>query len=167
MTSVLYIEKTIETKRFLLPNIQSRSRNFKGVVRFQEHECTNYYGEELKDPVFKYNISSSFDSIKNKKKLMNRKITLLKNIPSTPISVKSINLKKLLDFKKSKEKSQIDSKTQQSFHMKKTKNVLNLNKIDFPYTKPTIINTYTKLIFRSAKKKLSIRKNFSKGKKLF
>ena len=166
MTSILYTEKTIETKRFLLPNIQKKGRNFKGVVRIQEHECTNYYGEELKNPVYKNNISSSFENIRNRKNSLNRKTNSLKNILSTPISVKSINLNKLYEFQKSKEKSQIDSKTQQSFHTKKPKNYLNLNKIDFPYTKPTIMNSYTKSVFRSAKKKLDI-KNLVKGKKLF
>ena len=167
MSSVLYTEKTIETKRFLLPNIQNSGRNYKGAVRFQEHECTNYYGEELKNPFFKNNISSSFENIRNKKKLINRKTTSLKNILLTPISIKSINLKKLYEFQKSKEKSQIDSNTQQNFRPKKPKNFLNLNKIDFPYTKPTIMNLYTNSIFRTAKKELSITKSLYKGRKLF
>ena len=50
MNSMLYSSRTIETKYFLLSNLKIK-RKFEGFVRSQEFGCSNYYGEEIKNPI--------------------------------------------------------------------------------------------------------------------
>ena len=51
MKSMLYSSRTIETKYFLLSNLKIKKK-FGGYVRTQEFGCSNYYGGEIKNPIY-------------------------------------------------------------------------------------------------------------------
>ena len=147
MTSVLYAEKTIETKMFLLPNIQNSHRKLKGIIRMQEYECSNYYGEEIKDPIFKNDIHY-LEKKKILRSFTSKKTPLKSKISNHMVKLKPITCKKLFDLSKQKE----SIKTLKTLYEKKSKKFINLTKIDFPYSRPVVNNSYTKIFLFSSKK---------------
>ena len=147
MSSLLYTEKTIETKMFLLPNIKNNPRKLKGTIRMQEHECTNYYGEEIKDPVFKNDIFC-VEKIKVPRSFTSKKVPNLSKNPNNIVNLFPIKSKNLFGLSKKKEKL----RTENNFCKKKSKIFLNLTKIDFPYSKPMVNNSFTKVLLYARKK---------------
>ena len=54
---MLYSSRNIETKYFLLSNLQFK-RKYGGIVRIQEFGCSNYYGEEIQNPIYETSIKT-------------------------------------------------------------------------------------------------------------
>ena len=66
---------------------------------------------------------------------------------------------------KSKKNKGLQSKFHPSYSSKRIKNNLNIIKMDFPYCRPTVKNSYTELIVYKKNKDFIIAKNIEKDKK--
>ena len=88
MNSILYSSRTIETKYFLLSNLKSKKK-YSGFVRTQEFGCSNYYGEEVKNPIYEKNIKSIISTPRN---IINP-IKLFDTNNNSKISNKSVSLR--------------------------------------------------------------------------
>ena len=67
---MLYSDRKIETKYFLLSNLKFKKK-YGGIVRIQEYGCSNYYGEEIKNPIYETGIKSTIKILKNEIKPLN------------------------------------------------------------------------------------------------
>ena len=160
MNSFLYSSRTIETKYFLLSNLQYKRNNREGFVRFQEYGCSNYYGEEIKNPIYETYIKPSFVTSKNDIKPIN-----LFNSKNKTKTNKSFSLRESFKIKlKPKNNKGLQAKVRQNLSSKR-KNNLNIIKITFPYVKPSVKNSYTELIVYNKNKDFIIAKNIEKNKK--
>ena len=160
MNSILYSSRTIETKYFLLSNLKFKNK-FGGFVRTQEFGCSSYYGEEVKDPIYETNIKPSINISRNMINLTN----LFKIKNKSKISNKSFSLRE-------SSKLALNSKTNKGLKAKlrsnyssNRKNNLNIIKMNFPYCKPIVKNSYTELIVYNKNKDFIIAKNIAKNKK--
>ena len=129
MNSILYSCKTIETKYFLLSNLKFKKK-FEGFVRTQEFGCSNYYGEEVKNPIYETNIKL----LMNPSNKMINPINLfkIKNQNKSKVPNKSVSLRescKLIINHKSKKglKAKLNSNNSSN-----RKNNLNIIKMKFP-----------------------------------
>ena len=160
MNSFLYSSRTIETKYFLLSNLKFKQNNG-GFVRFQEYGCSNYYGEEIKNPIYETCIKPSFVTLKDDIKPIN----LFNSKNKTKISNKSFSLRESFKLKlKPKNNKGLQAKLRQNLSSKR-KNNLNIIKITFPYVKPSVKNSFTELIVYNKNKDFIIAKNIEKNKK--
>ena len=158
---MLYSSRTIETKYFLLSNLRSKKK-FGGFVRTQEFGCYNYYGEEIKNPIYETILKTSSCIPKNIIKPINLFNTSIKRKPTN----KSVSLRE--SFKlilKSKNNKETQAKQTRKNLSTKRKNNLNILKIKFPYCKPTVNNTFTELIAYNKNKDFIIAKDIVKNKK--
>ena len=161
MNSMLYSSRTIETKYFLLSNLKIKKK-FGGFVRTQEFECSNYYGEEIKNPIYETAIKPTIITPNNLLKSFN--LFNSKNISrKVNKSVFSRETPRLII--KSKKNKGLQSKFHPSYSSKRIKNNLNIIKMDFPYCRPTVKNSYTELIVYKKNKDFIIAKNIEKDKK--
>ena len=161
MNSFLYSSRTIETKYFLLSNLQFKKNNG-GFVRFQEFGCSNYYGEEIKNPIYETCIKPSFIKAKDNIKPLN----LFNSKIKTKTCNKSVTLRESCKLKlKTKNSKGLQAKVRQNLSSKR-KNNLNIIKITFPYCKPSVKNSYTELILYNKNKDFIIAKNIEKNKKI-
>ena len=161
MNSMLYSSKTIETKYFLLSNLRSKKK-FGGIVRAQEFGCSNYYGEEIKNPIYETTLKPSSYIPKIIFKPINLfNTTIKRNQTNKSVSLRE-SFKLILKQKNNKETQA--KHTRQNLSTKR-KNNLNILKIKFPYCKPTVNNTYTGLIVYNKNKDFIIAKNIEKNKK--
>ena len=160
MNSMLYSSSTIETKYFLLSNLKIKIK-FGGFVRTQEFGCSNYYGEEIKNPIYETNIKTNSIISRNIIKPSNLFNRNMKVKPSN----KSVSLRESCKLElKSNNNKGLQAKFGQNLSSKR-KNNLNIIKIKFPYCKPTVQNSYTKLIVYNKNKDYIIAKNIEKNKK--
>ena len=158
MNSILYSCKTIETKYFLLSNLKFKKK-FEGFVRTQEFGCSNYYGEEIKNPIFETSIKPTMTKRLNMKNII-KPDDLFNSKKKFKIN-KSVSLRD--NFVLNNKKELLD-KIPRNYSSKKNNN-LNIIKMNFPYCKPTLINSYSKLIGFKKKKDFIIAKNIEKNKK--
>ena len=160
MNSMLYSSRTIETKYFLLSNLKIKKK-FGGFVRIQEFGCSNYYGEEIKDPIYETSIKPTGKLLKN----IIKPINLFNSNIKTKQTNKSVSLRESSNLLlKSKNSKGLQAKFRQNFSSKR-KNNLNIVKMNFPYCKPTVKNSYTELIVYNKNKDFIIAKNIEKNKK--
>ena len=160
MNSMLYSSRTIETKYFLLSNLKIKKK-FGGFVRIQEFGCSNYYGEEIKDPIYETSIKPTGRLLKN----IIKPINLFNSNIKTKQTNKSVSLRESSNLLlKSKNSKGLQAKFRQNFSSKR-KNNLNIVKMNFPYCKPTVKNSYTELIVYNKNKDFIIAKNIEKNKK--
>ena len=160
MNSMLYSSRTIETKYFLLSNLKIKKK-FGGFVRIQEFGCSNYYGEEIKDPIYETSIKPTGRLLKN----IIKPINLFNSNIKTKQTNKSVSLRESSNLLlKSKNSKGLQAKFRQNFSSKR-KNNLNIIKMNFPYCKPTVKNSYTELIVYNKNKDFIIAKNIEKNKK--
>ena len=160
MNSMLYSSRTIETKYFLLSNLKIKKK-FGGFVRIQEFGCSNYYGEEIKDPIYETSIKPTGRLLKN----ITKPINLFNSNIKTKQTNKSVSLRESCNLLlKSKNSKGLQAKFRQNFSSKR-KNNLNIIKMNFPYCKPTVKNSYTELIVYNKNKDFIIAKNIEKNKK--
>ena len=142
MMPILYTDKTIETKMFLLPNIQNNPRKLNRTIRLQEHEYANYYGEEIKDPIFMNDIENCLEKIKVPRSFTSKKIPHISKISNKIFKLEPVKTKKLFNSSKQKENVTI----QKNLCKKKSGKFINLTKVDFPYSKPKVNNSFTKVL---------------------
>ena len=160
MNSMLYSSRTIETKYFLLSNLKIKKK-FGGFIRIQEFGCSNYYGEEIKDPIYETSIKPTGRLLKN----ITKPINLFNSNIKTKQTNKSVSLRESCNLLlKSKNSKGLQAKFRQNFSSKR-KNNLNIIKMNFPYCKPTVKNSYTELIVYNKNKDFIIAKNIEKNKK--
>ena len=160
MNSMLYSSRTIETKYFLISNLKIKKK-FGGIVRIQEFGCSNYYGEEIKDPIYETSIKPTGKLLKN----IIKPINLFNSNIKTKQTNKSVSLRESCNLLlKSKNSKGLQAKFRQNFSSKR-KNNLNIIKMNFPYCKPTVKNSYTELIVYNKNKDFIIAKNIEKNKK--
>ena len=160
MNSMLYSSRTIETKYFLLSNLKIKKK-FGGFVRIQEFGCSNYYGEEIKDPIYETSIKPTGRLLKK----IIKPINLFNSNIKTKQTNKSVSLRESSNLLlKSKNSKGLQAKFRQNFSSKR-KNNLNIVKMNFPYCKPTVKNSYTELIVYNKNKDFIIAKNIEKNKK--
>ena len=160
MKSMLYSSRTIETKYFLLSNLKIKKK-FGGYVRTQEFGCSNYYGGEIKNPIYE-TIIKPIGKIRRNPTI--RPINLFNSNNHRPKN-KSVSLRESCRLiLKNKNNKRLQAKNRQNFSSKK-KNNLNIIKMDFPYCKPTVKNSYTQLIIYNKKRDFIIAKNIEKNKK--
>ena len=160
MNSMLYSSRTIETKYFLLSNLKIKKK-FRGFVRIQEFGCSNYYGEEIKNPIYETSITPTVAISRNNImpiNLFNHNIK--KNLSNKSVSLRE-SCKILL---KPKNNKGLQAKVRQN-HSSKRKNNLNIIKMNFPYCKPTVENSYTKLFVCNKNKDYIVAKEIEKNKK--
>ena len=160
MNSMLYSSRTIETKYFLLSNLKIKKK-FGGFVRIQEFGCSNYYGEEIKNPIYETSIKPTVAISRNNImpiNLFNHNIK--KNLSNKSVSLRE-SCKILL---KPKNNKGLQAKVRQN-HSSKRKNNLNIIKMNFPYCKPTVENSYTKLFVCNKNKDYIVAKEIEKNKK--
>ena len=161
MNSMLYSSKTIETKYFLLSNLKIKKK-FGGFVRTQEFGCSNYYGEEIKNPIYETNIKPTGTISKN---IIIKPINLFNHNIKNKLSNKSVSLRESCKILlKPKDNMGFQAKVRQN-HSSKRKNNLNIIKIIFPYCKPTVQNSYTKLFVYNKNKDYIVAKEIEKNKK--
>ena len=140
MNSMLYSSRIIETKYFLLSNLKIK-RKFGGFVRTQEFGCSNYYGEEIKNPIYETSI-----------KLIGK---LPRNTTIKPINLFNSNnhttKKKFVSLRessrfilKNKNNKGLQAKIRPNFSSKRCIN-LNIINMNFPYCKPTVKNINNEL----------------------
>ena len=163
MNSFLYSSRTIETKYFLLSNLQYKKK-FCDFVRIQEFGCSNYYGEEIKNPIYETNIKPTIaplrDIIRPIKLFNSRSSKTKPNISNKSVSLRDSSKLKL----KTKNNKGLQAELRKTFSSNKKIN-LNVIKMNFPYCKPTVKNSYTKLIIYNKNKDYIIAKNIEKNKK--
>ena len=159
MNSMLYSSRNIETKYFLLSNLQFK-RKYGGIVRIQEFGCSNYYGEEIQNPIYETSIKTpiitSKDSI--------NPINLFNSKKKSKISNKSFSLRESRKLVlNSKNNKGLQAKFHQNFSSKR-KNNLNVIKMNFPYCKPSVKNSFAELILYDKNKDYIIAKSIEKNK---
>ena len=158
---MLYSSRTIETKYFLLSNLRSKKK-FGGFVRTQEFGCSNYYGEEIKNPIYETTLKPSSYIRKKFIKPINLFNTTIKRNPTN----KSVSLRESFKLAiKPKNNKEIQAKQFRQNLSTKRKNNLNIVKIKFPYCKPTVKNSFTELIVYNKNKDFIIAKNIEINKK--
>ena len=154
---MLSSDRTIETKYFLLSNLKYKTK-YDGFVRVQKYAFSNYYGEEIKNPIYETSIKPlvriSKKTIKpiklfgQENKNTNKSVAIRENI-SLVLSSKN-------------------SRGLQTKHLKNTKSVkkinLNVIKMKFPYCKPFVKNSFTELVLYNKNKDFIIAKNIEKKK---
>ena len=159
---MLYSSRTIETKYFLLSNLRFKKK-FGGFVRTQEFGCSNYYGEEIKNPIYETTIKSSNIIRRNKIKPIN----LFNTITKSKSNNKQITLREC--FKTFLKPRNINkgslTKISPSFPTQGNRN-LKIIKMNFPYCKPSVKNSFTELIRYNKNKDYIIAKNIEKNKKI-
>ena len=162
MNSMLYSSKTIETKYFLLSNLKIKKK-FGGFVRIQEFGFSNYYGEEIKNPIYETSIKPTGAISKN----IIKPINLFNHNIKNKLSSKSVSLRESCKILlKPNNNKGLQAKALQN-HSSKRNNNLNIIKMNFPYCKPTVENSYTKLIVYNKNKDYIIGKEIEKNKKKF
>jgi hypothetical protein len=160
MNSILYSSRTIETKYFLLSNLKSKKK-YSGFVRTQEFGCSNYYGEEVKNPIYETNIKSIISTPRN----IISPIKLFDTNNKSKISNKSVSLRESCKLVlNSKNNKGLQAKFNKNYSSKR-KNNLNIVKMNFPYSKPIVKNSFSELIVYKKNKDFIIAKNIEKNKK--
>ena len=149
--------QSIETKFYLLSNLKKRNI-FSEYIRTQKIGFTNYYGEDIKYPINKSGNKSlniiSRNSIRplnlfsktNKSKSNNKVVSVKERIRlySKPKTIsKGLMVKLGLDFSDKK-------------------NRINIIKMDFPYCKPSVKNSFTELIKKNKNRDFIIAKKLKK-----
>ena len=160
MNSMLYSNRTIETKYFLLSNLKNKEK-YGGFVRKQEFGFTNYYGEEIKDPIYETPINTVFNVSKNKVRIKPLNLFKIKNKSSNKSFLYGENYKNF--FNENKSSKGLQAKIRKNFSTKKKVN-LNVVKMNFPYCKPFVKNSYTELVLYNKNKDFIIAKNIEKNK---
>ena len=155
---MLYSSPTIETKYFLLSNLKCKKK-YNGLLRTREFGCTNYYGEEIKNPIYETSIKPTKTKRVNMKNIINPN-DLFNSKKKFKIN-KSVSLRYNFILNNKKE---FLEKTPRNYSSKR-KNNINIIKMNFPYCKPTVINSYSKLIGYKKKKDFIIAKNIENNKK--
>ena len=158
MNSMLYSDRIIKTKYFLISNLKSKEK-YGGFVRLQEYGCSNYFGEEIKNPIYETQIKPLNSIITRPIRPINL-FNLKKKLPNKSVKLKEI-LKYFLHQKKSKG---LQAKEKRNLSTNKKIN-LNLIKMNFPYCKPSVNNSFTELILYNKNKDYIIDKNIEKNKK--
>ena len=158
MNSMLYSDRIIKTKYFLISNLKSKEK-YSGFVRLQEYGCSNYFGEEIKNPIYETQIKP-LNSIINKPIRPINLFNLKKKLPNKSVKLKE-NFKLILLQKKNKG---LQAKEKRNLSTNKKIN-LKLIKMNFPYCKPSVNNSYTELILYNKNKDYIIAKNIKKNKK--
>ena len=161
MNSTLYSSRTIETKYFLLSNLRIK-RKFGGFVRTQEFGCSNYYGEEIKNPIYETTIKPTIISFRNSIKPINLFNSKNKERPVNK-SVSSKECNRLI--LKSKNNKGLQAIFHNNYSSKRIKNNVNIIKMNFPYCKPTVKNSFTELIVYNKNRDYIIAKNIERKKK--
>ena len=160
MNSMLYSSRIIETKYFLLSNLKIK-RKFGGFVRTQEFGCSNYYGEEIKNPIYETSIKPIGKLPRN---TTIRPINLFNSNNHTP-KKKFVSLRESSRFIfKNKNNKGLQAKIRPNFSSKRCIN-LNIINMNFPYCKPTVKNINNELIIYNKNKDFIIAKNIEKNKK--
>jgi len=161
MTSMLYSDRTIETKYFLLSNLKFKEK-YGGFVRKQGLGFSNYIGEEIKEPIYETPIKTSNNLSKKRIKIKPMNLFMIKN-KNTYKSLKLLDNYKLnINIKRSNKGLQ--TKLGNNFSAKKKIN-LNVIKMNFPYSKPFIKNSYSKLVSYNKNRDFIIAKSLEKNKK--
>ena len=155
---MLYSSPTIETKYFLLSNLKCKNK-YNGLLRTREFACSNYYGEEIKNPIFETSIKPTMTKRLNMKNII-KPDDLFNSKKKFKIN-KSVSLRD--NFVLNNKKELLD-KIPRNYSSKKNNN-LNIIKMNFPYCKPKVINSYSKLIGYKKKKDFIIAKNIENNKK--
>ena len=158
MNSMLYSDRIIKTKYFLISNLKSKEK-YGGFVRLQEYGCSNYFGEEIKNPIYETQIKPLNTITKRTIRPINL-FNLKKKLPNKSVKLKE-NFKLVLNPKKSKG---FQAKEKRNLSTNKKIN-LKLIKLNFPYCKPSVNNSYTELILYNKNKDYIIAKNIEKNKK--
>ena len=158
MNSMLYSDRIIKTKYFLISNLKSKEK-YGGYVRLQEYGCSNYFGEEIKNPIYETQIKP-INSIINKPIRPINLFNLKKKLPNKSVKLKE-NFELVLLPKKNKG---LQAKEKRNLSTNKKIN-LKLIKMNFPYCKPSVNNSYTELILYNKNKDYIIAKNIKKSKK--
>ena len=161
MNSMLYSDRTIETKYFLLSNLKSKEK-YGGFVRKQGIGFTNYIGEELKAPIYQAPIKTSINLSKRKIKIKPINLFMIKNKKTYKSLCLLDNYKLNIDTKRSNKGLQ--TKLGNNFLSKKKIN-LNVIKMNFPYCKPFVKNSYTELVSYNKNRDFIIAKSLEKNKK--
>ena len=164
MNSMLYSDRTIETKYFLLSNLKYKEK-YGGFVRKQEFGFANYYGEEIKDPIYETPIKTSIQVSKNKvNKVRIKPLDLfkIKNKSSNKSLLYGDNYKMYLN-ENNKSSKGLQAKIRKNFSIKKKVN-LNVVKMNFPYCKPFVKNSFTELFAYNKNRDFIIAKNIEKNK---
>ena len=160
MTSMLYSDRTIETKYFLLSNLKSKEK-YGGFVRKQGFGFSNYYGEEIKDPIYETPLKTSNNLSKRKIKIKPMNLFMIKNKNTYKSLYLLDNYKLNIDSKRSNKGFQ--TKLGINFSAKKKIN-LNVVKMNFPYSKPFVKNSYTELVSYNKNRDFIIAKSLEKNK---
>ena len=160
MNSMLYSDRTIETKYFLLSNLKYKEK-YGGFVRKQEFGFTNYYGEEIKDPIYETPINTVFNVSKNKVRIKPLDLFKIKNKSSNKSFLYGENNK--MNLKENKSSKGLQAKIRKNFSTKKKVN-LNVVKMNFPYCKPFVKNSFTELFVYNKNRDFIIAKNIEKNK---
>ena len=160
MTSMLYSDRRIETKYFLLSNLKNKEK-YGGFVRKQEFGFANYYGEEIKDPIYETPIKTSINVSKNQIRIK----------PLDLFKIKNKSLNKSLLYEENYKLNSIGNKSSKGLQAKirnnfSTKKKINLNvvKMNFPYCKPFVKNSFTELVLYNKNRDFIIAKNLEKNK---
>ncbi len=162
MNSMLYSDRTIETKYFLLSNLKSKEK-YGGFVRKQGIGFSNYIGEEIKDPIYETPIKTLNNLSKKKIKIKPMNLFLIKNKNTYKSLYLLDNYKLNLDSKRSNKGLQ--TKLGNNFFSEKKKINLNVVKMNFPYCKPYVKNSYTELVSYNKNRDFIIAKSMEKNKK--
>ena len=109
MNSMLYSDRIIKTKYFLISNLKSKEK-YSGFVRLQEYGCSNYFGEEIKNPIYETQIKP-LNTIINKPIRPINLFNLKKKMPNKSVKLKE-NFRLVLPPKK---KQRISSKRKTKF----------------------------------------------------
>ena len=160
MNTMLYSDRTIETKYFLLSNLKNKEK-YGGYVRRQEFGCSNYYGEEIKDPIYETPIKTSIKLPKNQIRIKPLNLFRIKNKSSNKSLLYGENNKLYLSENRSSKGLQ--AKFRNNFSTKKKVN-LNVVKLNFPYCKPFVKNSFTELVLYNKTRDFIIAKNMEKHK---
>ena len=158
MNSMLYSDRIIKTKYFLISNLKFKEK-YGGYVRKQEYGCSNYFGEEIKNPIYETQIKPLYTIINKPIRPVNL-FNLKRKVPN-----KSVKLKdkfKLVLIPKKNKGLQANEKRNLSTNKKIN---LKLIEMSFPYCKPSVNNSYTELIMYNKNKEYIIAKNIEKNKK--
>ena len=161
MNSMLYSSRAIETKYFLLSNLKFKKK-YEGFVRTQEFGCSNYFGEEIKNPIYETTLKPSSNIYKN----IIKPINLFNSSIKRKQANKSVSLRESFKLAlRPKINKEIQAKqTRQNLSTNRKKN-LNIIKIKFPYCKPIVKNSFTELIVYNKNKDFIIAKNIERNKK--
>ena len=161
MNSMLYSDRTIETKYFLLSNLKYKEK-YGGFVRKQEFGFTNYYGEEIKNPIYETPINTTVKISRNQVRIKPLDLFKIKNKSSNKSLLYGENYKMNLN-ENNKSSKGLQAKIRKNFSTKKKVN-LNVVKMNFPYCKPFVKNSYTELVLYNKNRDFIIAKNTEKNK---